>query len=270
MDATALLESYNKNGYVIIEDAIAPDQLQSVQLAYEDVIVRAMDTDHAERDAAMGFLSQHRFQNPHHPDLARPEIMTALAPENVIRFCHQLMGPTLAFYGVAAFAMQEEYDYLGSWHRDSYAAWGKDSVKEQSIRERSTWPCTQVLLALHDDACLWVVPGSHNRSNTDEEEALFESGKTGWQETFPGAIQLKLKAGSAAPFDSRAIHRGLKRPGGTRRSLFSVYGAPSESRDSMISEWAQDPVYQNPEYLKQLPADLRCAVMKTCEILAKE
>ena len=269
MAATAEQEFYNKNGYVVMEDAIAPGQLPLVQQAYEDVILRAMETDHAERDAATGFMSQHRFQNPHHPELVRPEIMTALASEPVITFCHNLIGPTLAFYGVAAFVMQEDYDYLGSWHRDSYAAWGKDSEKERSVRERSTWPCTQVLLALRDDACLWVVPGSHNRSNTDEEEALFESGKTGWQETFPGAVQLKLKAGSAAPFDSRAIHRGLKRPGLSRRSLFSVYGAPSESRDSMISAWARDPVYLNPEYLNDLPTDLKSAVLKTCEVLAK-
>ena len=42
-------------------------------------------------------------------------------------FCHDLVGSRLAFFGVAAFAMQANYDYHGSWHRDSYAAWGKDS-----------------------------------------------------------------------------------------------------------------------------------------------
>ncbi len=44
-----------------------------VQQAYEDVMVRALDMGHAERDDATGFMKQYRFQNPHHPELVRWE-----------------------------------------------------------------------------------------------------------------------------------------------------------------------------------------------------
>ena len=131
--------------------------------------------------------------------------MEAFSAAPLMAFCHDLVGSRLAFFGVAAFTMQANYDYRGSWHRDSYAAWGKDSEKERSVREHRVWPCTQVLLALQADACFWMVPGSHNRPNTVEEEARFENDRTSWEETFPDAVQLKLKAGSAAPFDSRAF-----------------------------------------------------------------
>lgn len=268
MVTTEHLSFYNKNGYVILEDAIPPEKLSSVQQAYEDVISHALDRGHAERDGATGFMKQHRFQNPHHPDLARRELMEAFSAAPLMAFCHDLVGSRLAFFGVAAFTMQANYDYRGSWHRDSYAAWGKDSEKERSVREHRVWPCTQVLLALQADACFWMVPGSHNRPNTVEEEARFEDDRTSWEETFPDAVQLKLKAGSAAPFDSRAIHRGLKRPGSVRRSLFLVFGTPAEARDSAITGWAQDPVYRNPDYLASLPADLRLAVKMTCAVVA--
>ena len=57
--------------------------------------------------------------------------MEAFSAAPLMAFCHDLVGSRLAFFGVAAFTMQANYDYRGSWHRDSYAAWGKDSEKER-------------------------------------------------------------------------------------------------------------------------------------------
>ncbi|MDP6359154.1 MAG: phytanoyl-CoA dioxygenase family protein [Planctomycetota bacterium] len=255
--------SYHENGYLIIEDAIEPDSLPALQQAYEEAIGRALELGHAARDPETGFLNGHRFQNPHHPDLAKPALLDSLVAEPVMQFCRGLAGPTLAFYGLAAFAMQPEFDYLGQWHRDAYAAWGKDSETERAVREIHSWPCTQVLLAIEDDACFWVVPGSHNRPNTEEEERKFEEGETGWEEIFPGAIQTRLKAGTAVPFDARSIHRGLKRPGTSRRSIFFVYGPPRELKHTGVTAWAKDPAYRNPEYLASLPSALRTAMELT-------
>ncbi|MDP6506468.1 MAG: phytanoyl-CoA dioxygenase family protein [Planctomycetota bacterium] len=117
-----------------------------------------------------------------------------------------------------------------------------------------------IVLALQDDECLWAVPGSHDRPNTEEEEARFEEKRTGWDEMFPGAILVKLRAGSAVPFDSRGIHRGLKRPGTSRRSLFFVYGPTEEAKSSAIIQWAKDPVYSGEEYLASLPPQLRRSI----------
>ena len=51
-------------------------------------------------------------------------------------------------------------------------------------------------------------------------------------EIFPGAVQLKLRAGSAVPICASGIHRGSKFPGKVRRSLFIVYGTGEEGRHS--------------------------------------
>ena len=123
-------------------------------------------------------------------------------------------------------------------------------------------PATQVLVALEDDASFWFVPGSHNRANTALEEARFEEGRTGWQESFEGAIQVEVAAGSAVPFDARGIHRGLKRSGVRRRSLFVVYGTAEEARHSIISGWAREAEYAEQTYLESLPDNFRRAVKK--------
>lgn len=261
------IATYFREGYVILDDVIPPERLSEVRKSYEETIETALDLGRAGRDESTGFLKGHRFQNPHHPALARHTLIDALGAPDMVAFACRLCENEVAMYGIAAFAMNEEFDYLGPWHRDSYAAWGKDSPQEKRVRHIEKLPATQILLALEDDDCFWFVPRSHNRANTEEEEARFEEKRTGWEEVFPGAVQIKLRAGSAVPFDARGIHRGLKRPGKTRRSLFIVYGTPEEARHSTITEWAREADYSEEKYLDSLPEPFRQALERTIETL---
>ena len=267
MNTQQAIDQYNRDGYVVLEDAVAPDSLAAVQDSYEEIIEAAMNVGRAERDEETGFLSQHRFQDPHHPEIARYPVMEALAAPAIMDVVQALFGDDATMHGIAAFAINPEYDYRGPWHRDSYFAWGKDSAFERQIREMKTLPATQILLALEDDASFWFVPGSHNRANTEEEEARFGEGPTAGDEMFTGAIQLQVRAGSAVPFDARGIHRGLTPRGVKRRSLFIVYGNVDSTKDSVISAWAQEPEYADPQYLASLPQAFREPVERTMKVL---
>ncbi len=206
------MAAYFRDGFAILEKVISPGALPEVRQSYEETIAAALDLGRAQRDESSGFLRVYRFQNPHHPTLAQRPLVEALCAADIMDFADRLCGGDVAMHGIAAFAMDEDFDYRSSWHRDSYFAWGKDSPAERRIRKIEKLPVTQVLVALEDDASFWFVPGSHKRGNTEEEEARFEEGRTGWEEMFPGAVQVRLDAGSAAPFDARGIHRGLKDP----------------------------------------------------------
>ena len=69
-----------------------------------------------------------------------------------------------------------------------------------------------------------------DRPNTETEERLLtptgeSTLRPGWAPTdtvFPGQVTLKVRAGTAVPFDARGIHRGLKPKGPDRKSLFVV------------------------------------------------
>ena len=267
MNTQERLDQYNRDGYVVLEDAVAPNSLAAVQDSYEETIEAAMTLGRAERDEETGFLSTHRFQNPHHPEIARYALMEALAAPAIMGFVQALCGDDATMQGIAAFAMNPEYDYRGPWHRDSYFAWGKDSATERQIRETKTFPATQILLALEEDGSFWFVPGSHNRANTEEEEARFGEGPTAGDEMFTGAVQAQVRAGSAVPFDARGIHRGLKPRGVKRRSLFVVYGTAESARDAVVSAWAREPEYADPRYLASLPPAFREPVERTMKIL---
>ena len=272
MITDGLMADYDREGYAILEQVIPPASLSRVQESYEETIEAALSLGLAPRDETTGFLQGYRFQNPHHPSLARRPLMEALSAPPIMAFARRLYGEDPAMHGVAAFAMDEEYDYRPSWHRDSYFAWGKDSPTERRLREIERLPATQVLVALEDDASFWYVPGSHNRANTAEEEAGYDEGITGWnaETVFPGALQVRLEAGSAAPFDARGIHRGLKEPGVRRRSLFIIYGdAALAAESSVVSDWARDPEYAEPGYLDSLPEAFRRAMERTMAALGE-
>ena len=257
--------AYRREGYLVLEDAIPPDRLAAARDCYEETLETALRLGVAPRDESTGFLKAHRFQNPHHPALARAALMDTLAAPAIMSFVHELYADDVAMHGIAAFAMNEEYDYQGPWHRDSYFLWGKDSPMEKQVREDATVPSTQILVALEDDDSFWFVPGSHNRLNTAEEEARFEEERTCSEEMFPGAVQLQVRAGSAVPFDWRGIHRGLKPPGKRRRSLFVVYGTSAWAQHAGISKWALESEYSEPEYLNSLPGPFRRSVESTIE-----
>ena len=99
----------------------------------------------AERDEKTGGLKGPRFQNPHHPDL--------------VEFARHACDDDPAMLGIAAFAMEEGYEDLPEWHRDSYVAWGNDTPEEFRERYMHKMPATQVLLALEDDCSFWFFPG---------------------------------------------------------------------------------------------------------------
>ncbi|MCY3738938.1 MAG: phytanoyl-CoA dioxygenase family protein [Gemmatimonadaceae bacterium] len=265
-----VMARYDREGYAILDQVVPSESLGRVQESYEETIEAALSLGLAPLDEATGFLEGYRFQNPHHPSLARRPLMEALGAPAIMAFAQRLCGEDAAMHGVAAFAMNEEYDYRSSWHRDSYFAWGKDSPTERRLREVERLPATQVLVALEDDASFWYVPGSHNRANTAEEEEGYDEGISGWDaETVrPGAVQVRLEAGSAAPFDARGIHRGLKGPGVRRRSLFIIYGdAGLAAESSVVSDWAREPEYADPAWLDSLPEPFRRSMERTMAAL---
>ena len=99
MNTQQAIDQYNRDGYVVLEDAVAPDSLTAVQDSYEEIIEAAMNVGRGERDEETGFLSKHRFQNPHHPEIARYPVMEALAAPaimDVVRRCSAMMRPCTA------------------------------------------------------------------------------------------------------------------------------------------------------------------------------
>lgn len=67
----------------------------------------------------------------------------------------------------------------------------------------NTSPSVQWDIPLYDDDVLWIVPRSHRRANTpDEERQLAEKRRV----PLPESLQIKLNAGDGAVYSSMILH----------------------------------------------------------------
>ena len=86
MNANEQLDNYYRDGYIILEDLIDPDRLGEVRKSYEETIEAALILGRAERDEITQALKGYRFQNPHHPALARGALIEGIGVPDLIEF----------------------------------------------------------------------------------------------------------------------------------------------------------------------------------------
>ncbi len=89
------------------------------------------------------------------------------------------------------------------WHRDihTHDTAPLDGLQMDVMHNGPSY--LQWNIALFDDDVLWVVPGSHNRRNTAEEDAHV---KTHPDKPLPGAICVDLKAGDGVVYINSIMH----------------------------------------------------------------
>ena len=86
MNINEQLDNYYRDGYIVLEDLIDPDRLDAVRESYEETIDAALILGRAERDEITQAMKGHRFQNPHHPALARGALMEGIGMPDLIEF----------------------------------------------------------------------------------------------------------------------------------------------------------------------------------------
>ena len=127
----------------------------------------------------------------------------------VLEVVENLLGPDLIVNNASILAANAGTSYSLGWHRDII------QIPEEEIEDRLFSPerfhnSVQINLPLVDENSLWVVPGSHNRPNLEEENIAFSGSKhyapVGVE--MPGGIPVKLKAGQAVFYNNNLIHRG--------------------------------------------------------------
>ena len=103
--------------------------------------------------------------------------------------------------------------------RDHEIGWHRDLVSTELPPDKEQTALMQVVrsvqwnTALYDEACLYIVPGSHTRVSTDEARDIVKN----WSfDAMPGQIAVELKAGQGVYYNANLLHRG-KYPKDVRR-----------------------------------------------------
>ena len=113
------------------------------------------------------------------PVFAEPVFAEYLESAPVLRYVNPLLGEELRLGWVSALVVDNR-PYQTAWHRDIGKEERDGSYEvEMEILGRYRRNLVKWHLALIDDPCLWLVPGSHRRYRTGEEREFLVGGATG-------------------------------------------------------------------------------------------
>ena len=115
-----------------------------------------------------------------------------------------------------------------AWHRDIHPIDMAPLAGLQKDLKENGPKYVQWNIPLYDDDVLWVVPGSHLRLNTEDENRSLSADP---RRTVPGGIPVELNAGDAVVYINYMLHWGSNYSPKTRRTIHGGhYDLPLLSR----------------------------------------
>ena len=212
------VDEYREEGYLITEDAVQPKMLEELARAARRVVDRVrsgevVDDEDGVRTGGPG--AEPAFVTGlMAPEFGEPVFAEYLGSEEVAACIRPFLGDELRLGWVHLCAIAG--DYRGGWHRD---VGGQDRnagyEEETALLARYRKYMVKWHMALVDDPCLWIVPGSHRRYRTDQEKECLVNGGQG---ELPDGLRIDLKKGQTIFWNGNTIHRGRKPRGMKERS----------------------------------------------------
>ncbi len=225
MDLAEAREQYSTQGYFIADDAVDPEMLASLLNATRrvkaktrtrEVDIYTHRTPEGEPWAIRGLFA---------PEFKEPVFAEYLMSQPVMRYVQPLLGADLRLGGVLIFTSPDEVDWSGGWHRD-FGKNERDGSREVEM-EILNRPIVSLKwhLALLDDSCLQLVPGSHRRYRTEEERDRLLKNRHADIST---QKVMHLKAGQTIFWNGNAVHRGVYK---TRPERLTLAGSWQKHSD---------------------------------------
>lgn len=141
----------------------------------------------------------------------------------IILIVEKLLGPEIILENALLLLAKQGNHYKQGWHRDIW------QIPQEQIHEHhlinKVHNCLQMNLAIFEDVSFWVVPGSHQRLLTEEEQNLFKTSKhlTSEDAVMPKGVCISLKPGEAIFYNNNVLHRGYNQEKLKRATLHVSY-----------------------------------------------
>ena len=242
-------QQFLEQGYLILRDVIPPAKLEELRTSYEVLVERQKAV--WSRDRAPGDPPGGVWETAPQPRLGlhnSPELIddkTAIAVEfclheNTLGVSEQLIGrPGTSVNEMMMMCNPVRDRGPAEWHRDIHpidtaplAGYVGDFL-DNGPRQ------VQWNIPMYDDSVLWVMPGSHCRLNTDEENAQLLANPRG---PLRGALTAELGAGDGVVYASPMIlHWASNYSSKLRRTIHVTYGLHSIYHDLSYTEHLSEP-----------------------------
>ncbi|MDA0744987.1 MAG: hypothetical protein O2954_00590 [bacterium] len=284
-----------EHGYVIITDFVDNPWIPVLREAGRRVTEAcAPEHEYSKIDCSKGYVHRAKADEPWairgliHPAFNEPSFAEFHGSSDLLDFvqswCGEVQPEELVMGGMLLWCNPRKSEHKLSWHRDvTWWGTGKEYFAQQEVRgegpeayteevERIRWKEIQeknaktirerngvsMFLALVDEECHELVPGSHNRWRTPYEhdvllpKAMKEKGvphTPSWngEDPLPGQLAIRLKAGEALIRIGSNVHTGHTVPGRERNTLsvgWSKWSGPFTGEPAVVdvrSAWQLDP-----------------------------
>jgi hypothetical protein len=223
MIATEVLERYAIDGYFIADGLVDSTMLRRMQEAAPRVKAKARS----------GEVNLHaNYAAPGDPwvidgilttAFAEPIFAEFMVSPGLMEYAHTFLGPEIRLGYLGLLTNAKNVDFNLMWHRDVLNLKPGDFLDgdptpplERARRTRKLrWS-----LALLPEANLRLVPGSHHRWATPDEDESITHHLTG---DLPGQRIIALEPGQTVFYDERIIHRASTAKDRDRASLFGTW-----------------------------------------------
>ncbi len=129
-----------------------------------------------------------------------------ISSEGVTKYAAAFLGPELRMGHVHLWCANGDYDT--GWHRDLGPAKDNTYDEEMALLNRPMRGL-RYQVALVDDPCLWLVPGSQKRYRTEEERQALAFDV---RRDISTQVNVPLKRGQTLLWSGHTVHRGRKPP----------------------------------------------------------
>ena len=270
-------DEFLETGYLIVKEAVPRDKLERVRQAYETLVDHQRENwkaERAENDPPGGVWEtapQPRLQLSRQPLVNQIDQETAPAVEVWLE--ENIHGVSTELLDVADGTGTEMMMMCNpirdhgpaKWHRDHHPIDTAplqgyiDDILEGGPRY------VQWNIPLYDDSVLWVIPGSHLRLNTPEENELLLADPC---RPLPNSVQTHLKAGDGVVYILPILHWGSNYSPKMRRTIHGGFSTHTSIDDlsftNYISPQAQEAFARwnnRSEQMKQHTEDALRAVL---------
>ncbi|KAK6362683.1 hypothetical protein TWF730_000139 [Orbilia blumenaviensis] len=208
------LAAFERDGFVVIDDVLPQDIFEAAKEACDIAVGKGRREDWPHRRIVGKAFPPWPPSGPDiwgiqhlmHPDLKLPIFKQLYTnPKLLSTACTILSLPSAESLQLELFNLlinPHTTPFSLPYHRDTIPAPTPPEEEAKLLTRPRTG--TQYNLALYDDACLIVVPGSHRRPKTEEEAAtLKEDDKAALKDE----IRVALKPNQAVFYENDILHR---------------------------------------------------------------
>jgi hypothetical protein len=244
-------QQFLEDGYVILRQVIPPDQLDSMRQAYETLVdrQRAIWARDRKPDDPPGGSWETGAQPRLNLTTLADQIDAATAPAVEVWLHENTHGASSQLLGVDDAAVTEMMMMCSPardrgparWHRD-FSPGQSSSVMGYAEDILDNGPrYVQWNLCLYDDEVLWVVPGSHVRTNTEHED---EQLRRDAQAPIDSGVQTHLQAGDGVAYILPILHWGSNYSTRIRRTIHGGYSLFTHYPDRRYFEHLSPPAQE--------------------------